>query len=155
MKISQPSSVIPIECSNCADRLRSRVTAVQPSSSNLHRRLADIDHRLDGEEHAGPQLRAGAGPADMDHLGRGMEIAAEAVAAEIADHAVAVALGKALDGMADVAEMVARLRLGDAAHHRFIGHLDQPPRLHRHVADQDTCGWCRRASRRGSGSRRC
>src|SRR5690606_30656759 len=33
VKISQPVSVIPILCSNCADRLRSRVTAVQPSLS--------------------------------------------------------------------------------------------------------------------------
>ena len=33
VKISQPDSVIPIECSNCADSVLSRVTAVQPSSS--------------------------------------------------------------------------------------------------------------------------
>ena len=31
VKISTPVSVTPIVCSNCADRLLSRVTAVQPS----------------------------------------------------------------------------------------------------------------------------
>ena len=31
VKISQPVSVTPTECSNCADSERSRVTAVQPS----------------------------------------------------------------------------------------------------------------------------
>jgi len=35
VKISQPSSVVPTMCSNCAERLRSRVTAVQPSSSTF------------------------------------------------------------------------------------------------------------------------
>src|SRR3546814_210759 len=33
VKISHPVSVMPMLCSNCADRLRSRVTAVQPSFS--------------------------------------------------------------------------------------------------------------------------
>ena len=35
VKISQPVSVMPIECSNWADSERSRVTAVQPSSSSF------------------------------------------------------------------------------------------------------------------------
>src|SRR5687768_3921624 len=69
------------------------------------RRLADIDHRLDGEEHAGPELGAGAGAAGMDDLGAVVEDAPQAVAAEIADDAVAIGLGVGLDGVADVAEM--------------------------------------------------
>ena len=107
MKISQPVSVIPIECSNWADSERSRVTAVQPSSSNFAVGAADVDHRLDGEEHAGLELGAGAGAAGVDHLRAVVEQPAEAVAAEIADDAVAVRLGMALDGVADVAELVA------------------------------------------------
>src|SRR5215213_4962315 len=53
-------------------------------------RLADVDHRLDREEHSRPKLGAAAGAAGMDDLGRVVEQAAEAVAAEIADDSVAM-----------------------------------------------------------------
>ena len=72
----------------------------------------------------------------MDHFGRVVEHLAKAVPAEIADHAVAVLLGMALDRVADVAEMVARLRLFEPEHQAFIGHVDQAARLDRDVADQ-------------------
>src|SRR3978361_1108442 len=49
-------------------------------------RLAEIDHWLDGEEHAGLQHHAFAGPADMDDVRLGMEHASQAVAAESAHH---------------------------------------------------------------------
>src|SRR4051812_7050328 len=77
----------------------------------LHGRLADVDHRLDREEHSGLQFRPGARAAGVNHFRRVVEQPAEAVAAEIADDSVAVALGIGLDGMADVAEMVSRPRL--------------------------------------------
>src|SRR3546814_4776342 len=64
----------------------------------------DVDHRLDREDHAGLQFGAGAGAAGMDDLGRVVEQAADAVAAEIAHHAVTMRLGMLLDGVADVAE---------------------------------------------------
>jgi hypothetical protein len=35
VKISAPVAVTPMECSNCADRLLSRVTAVQSSASTF------------------------------------------------------------------------------------------------------------------------
>src|SRR5204863_6445169 len=89
-------------------------------------RLAEIDHRLDGEEHAGLQRHAFAGPADMDDVGLVVEQPAQAVAAEIAHHAHALRLDKTLDGVADVAGGGAGLYRGDAAHHRLVGHLDQP-----------------------------
>src|SRR5204863_787972 len=89
-------------------------------------RLAEIDHRLDGEEHAGLQRHAFAGPADMDDVGLVVEQPAEAVAAEVAHHAHALRLDKALDGVADVAGGGAGLHRGNAAQHRFIRHLDQP-----------------------------
>src|SRR5579859_31439 len=66
-------------------------------------RLAEIDHRLDGEEHAGLERHALAGPADMDDVGLVVEQASEPMAAEVAHHAHALRLDKALDGMADVA----------------------------------------------------
>src|SRR5579871_992259 len=46
-------------------------------------RLAEIDHRLDGEEHARMQRDAIAGPADMDDVGLVVEHAAEAVTTEV------------------------------------------------------------------------
>jgi hypothetical protein len=56
VKISHPSSVTPIECSNCAESDLSRVTAVQPLLKHLHLPVAGVDHRLDGEEHSRLQL---------------------------------------------------------------------------------------------------
>src|SRR3546814_2020444 len=72
----------------------------------------------------------------MDDLGRVVEQAADAVAAEIAHHAVTMRLGMLLDGVADVAEVIAGLRLIDADHQAFVGDVDQPLRLHADIADQ-------------------
>src|SRR3546814_18313793 len=58
------------------------------------------------------------------------------MAAEIAHHRIAMPLGMGLDRVRDVAHGVAGLRLLDAPHQAFIGDLDQPPRLDRHVAEQ-------------------
>src|SRR3954469_7545219 len=88
-------------------------------------RLAEIDHRLDGEEHAGLELHALAGAADMDDVRLVVEHAPEAMAAEIAHHAHALRLDETLDGVADVAGGGAGLHGGDAAHHRLIGDFDQ------------------------------
>ena len=84
---STPFGVTPTVCSNCADSERSRVTAVQPSDKHLHVRAAEIDHRLDREEHARLEHDAFAGPADMHDVRLVVEQAAEPVAAEIAHHA--------------------------------------------------------------------
>src|ERR1700687_6135318 len=89
-------------------------------------RLTEIDHRLDGEEHAGLQRHAFAGPADMNDVGLVMEHAAQPVAAEIAHHAHALRLHKTLNGVPDVAGGGAGFYGGDAAHHRLIGHFHQP-----------------------------
>jgi hypothetical protein len=98
--------------------------------------FADIDHRLDGEEHAGAQLRAGAGAAGVDDFGGVVEHLPQTVAAEIADHRIAVGFGVALDRVGDIAHAVARFRLLDAQHHAFIGDLNQLARLDRGLADQ-------------------
>ena len=97
-------------------------------------RAAQIDHRLDGEEHAGLQLDAFAHAAIVQHVGMVVEGAAEAMAAEITDHRAAFGLGKALDGVADVTQMCPRLHHGNAAHEAFIGDLDQALRLAVHFA---------------------
>src|SRR3954452_5089439 len=98
-------------------------------------RLAEIDHRLDCEEHAGLELHALAGPADMDDVRLVVEHAPEAMAAEIAHHAHGLRLDETLEGVADVAGGGAGLHRGDAAYHGLIGHLDQPLRLARDRAD--------------------
>ncbi len=72
----------------------------------------------------------------MDHLGRVVEQAADAMAAEIAHHAVAELLGMALDRMADIAQAVAGFRGLDAEHHALIGHFDQLLRLQGDIAGQ-------------------
>src|SRR5438093_668581 len=93
---------------------------------DLHMRLAEIDHRLDGEEHAGLQHHAFDGPADVNDVRLVVEHAAQAVPAEVAYHTHALRFDEALNGVADVAGGRARFYRGDAAHHRLIGHLDQP-----------------------------
>src|SRR6516225_11791492 len=70
---------------------------------NFHMRLAEIDHRLDGEEHAGPEQYAFAGSADMNDVRFVMEHAAEPVAAKIAHHAHALRLDQTLNRVANVA----------------------------------------------------
>ncbi len=89
-------------------------------------RLAEIDHRLDGEQHAGLELEPFAGLAVMQDVRPVVEHAAQAVAAEIAHHAAALALGIGLDGGADIAGGGARLDGGHAPHQRVIGDLEQP-----------------------------
>jgi hypothetical protein len=97
----------------------------------LHRGLAEVDHRLDRHEHAGAQLRTGAGATGVDHFRRVMEQATEAMAAEIAHHPVALSFRMLLDRGADVAEAGTWLCMLDADHQALISHLDQPARLNR------------------------
>ena len=99
-------------------------------------RLAEIDHRLDGEQHAGLEGDALAGPPRMDDVGLVVEDAAEAVAAEVAHHAHVLRLDEALDGVADIAGGRAGLDRRDAAHQRLIGDFDQPLGLARDRADR-------------------
>ena len=104
---------------------------------HLHVRAAEIDHRLDGEEHAGLEHDAFAGAADMDDVGLVVEQPAEAVAAEIAHHAHVLRLDIGLDGGADVAGGGARPDHRDAAHHGLVGDLDQPFGAARDGADRE------------------
>src|SRR5581483_6917290 len=100
---------------------------------------AEIDHRLDGKEHAGLERDAVARAPIMDDVGQRVEYPAHAVAAEIAHHRTAfLAFRKGLDRMADVAGGGARPDGGNPAHHGFIGDvhkaggfpLDVPDQIH-------------------------
>src|SRR4051794_29539049 len=103
---------------------------------HLYVRAADVDHRLDGEDHARLELGAGAGTAGVDDLGAVVKDAADAVAAEIADDAIALAFGMALDRIGDVAEMVAGPGLFEAEHQAFVGHVDQLASFQGYVPDE-------------------
>src|SRR2546421_11787048 len=84
--------------------------------------LAGVDHRLDGEGHARFQGQTRSGLAVMQHLWLLVEFSADAVAAELAYHREAVALGMALDRRADIAKARARTHLADAEPHAFEGY---------------------------------
>src|SRR3546814_10296185 len=70
----------------------------------LHRGLAEVDHRLDRHEHAGLEQRPRAWASGVDDFRRVMEQPAEAMAAELAHDAETMRLGMSLDGGADVSQ---------------------------------------------------
>src|SRR3546814_2536691 len=57
--------------------------------------------------------------------------------AEVGHHREALLLGEGLDGMADVAQRRAGLHHLDAAHHGFVGHLDQAAGDDLRLADEE------------------
>ncbi len=71
---------------------------------DLHLGPSGIDHGFDSEEHAGLQLRPFAGAAEMQHIGRFMEVPANAMATEIPHHAEAVLFHMHLNGVPDIAQ---------------------------------------------------
>lgn len=72
----------------------------------------------------------------MDYLWFIVENTAKTMAAEIADNAIAMLFGMMLDRGANIAEMIARFCLLDTQHQAFIGDINQPLRLDRHITDQ-------------------
>ena len=60
----------------------------------------------------------------MQDVGRGVEGAADAVAAEVAHHREPALLNELLDGVADVAKRVAGADQLEAAHEGFVGDVD-------------------------------
>src|SRR5690554_454741 len=85
--------------------------------------VADVDHRLDGEAHAGGELdvRLGGVAVVVQHLGVLVEAGADAVAAEVPHHRVAAHLGVALDGPGQLGEARAGAHQGDAAVEALLG----------------------------------
>src|SRR5438128_12326875 len=81
---------------------------------DFYMRLAEIDHRLDGEEHAGLQHHAFAGPAEMDDVRLVVEHASQPTAAAMAHQAHALRFVKTVDGVADVAGGAPGLPCADA-----------------------------------------
>lgn len=80
--------------------------------------FANVDHGLNGKDHARFQRQAGAGCAVMQYLGVFVKPPAYAVAAIFAYHRATVGFGMNLNGMADIAELDAgldQLYTGDQA----------------------------------------
>src|SRR5690606_38856909 len=84
-----------------------------------------IEHGLDGEDHAFLQLQASAVLAVVQHLGLFMEHLADAVAAIVAHHAVAVGVGMFLDDLADITEVGAGANHGDTLIQALLGNAGQ------------------------------
>ncbi len=116
---SGPLRVMATVCSNCTESLPSAVMTVQPSGSRIQSCDALVDHRLDGENHAGDQARAGFGLANVGDGQVFVQGAADAVAAPFVDDADALGVGVVLDGPADVVEAVVELGHVDAAPQRL------------------------------------
>ncbi len=104
---------------------------------DLHVRAAEIDHRLDREEHAGAQHDAFAGPAHVDDVRLVVEQPAEAMAAEVAHDAHVLGFDKGLDRGPDVARGRAGPDHRDAAHHGVVGDIDQALGAARDRADPE------------------
>src|SRR4051812_1067093 len=99
-------------------------------------RLAGIDHRLHRERHPWFEDQPCTGLAVMQDLGLLVELASDAVAAELTHHREAVLLGMALDGSTQVAQTGARTHMADAEPHALMGHVDQAARLDARLADE-------------------
>ena len=85
----------------------------------------------------GTELFERARPAVVQHLRLLVEVRADAVAAELAHHREAGALGEVLDRVADVAQAHAGLDLDDAVPHRLVGDLAQALGGDRAFADDE------------------
>ena len=71
-------------------------------AKNFHRRLAQIQHRLNGEKHAIAQNQPLAGTPVMQNVGRIVENTAKTVPAKITDNCESVNFGMLLNGEAYV-----------------------------------------------------
>ena len=87
--------------------------------------LAGIDHGLNGEGHARLNDFQCAGSAVVQNLGLFVELFADAVPTKLSHNGVALAFGKALDGMSNVAQMHPRFDHHDAVPHGLMGDLAQ------------------------------
>ena len=150
VKISTPFSVTPTVCSNCADSERSRVTAVQPSDSTFTCGRPRLIIGSTVKNMPGRSTMPSPGRPTWTMFGSSWNSRPRPWPQKSRTTLMCCASTIGLDRGADVAGGGAGPDRGDAAHHRLVGHLDQPLGAARNFADRDTCGWNRRASRRGS-----
>ena len=94
-----------------------------------------VEHGLDGKDHAGLQLCARTGLAVVQHLGVFVKVLPYTVATEFAHDRQIVLFGKLLNRVADVAEVRAGLDLLNAQPHGVIGQGVEAARSNRHFAN--------------------
>ena len=111
--------MIATVCSKCADSDPSSVTIVQRSASVFVRRTTDVHHRLDRDRQTGHELLAALRLAVVRHLRLLVELDADAVADEIAHDAESGGLDDGLHRRADVADVIAERRRGNAGVERL------------------------------------
>src|SRR5690606_40503977 len=87
---------------------------------NLYVRLAEIDHRLDGENHARTHFRPLILLSVVKNVGGIVEKPSDAMTAEIAHDRATLALGMGLDDGADRSDTRTGLHLADAQHQALI-----------------------------------
>ena len=87
--------------------------------------FALVDHRLDGENHAGLQDDALSFAAVVQDLRGFVKTASDTVSAKFLYNGIACVFGNLLVGVADVAQGCAGFDGSDARHHRFVGDVNQ------------------------------
>jgi len=92
---------------------------------DFHVRPAQIDHGLNGEEHALFQGQASARLAIVNDIGRCVEMAADPVPAEIPHNAATMTFRIGLNGVADIAQRRAGLHRRNAFPHGVESDVDQ------------------------------
>src|SRR2546428_5432834 len=111
--------------------------------------VADVDHGLDRDDHAGPQDGAGVGRAVVRDLRVLVHVAADAVPDVLADDGEALAFDPGLDGGADLADAGGAARGRNAPPEGLAGYLDELLGLRRqssgtegdgHVGDESFVG---------------
>src|SRR6266851_3722316 len=90
-----------------------------PLVSHANFRTAGVHHRLDGDDHALLQPRAASLVTVVRQVGLVVHLRSDLLSHELAHHRETVLLDPALDGVADIAEPVARAHLVARAIPRF------------------------------------
>ena len=112
-----------------------RVVGIDEDAPRAH-----VDHRLDGEDHAGHKEHTCAAMAVVVDLRIFVEGVADAVTGQVADNAVAVLLTVLLDGVANVADEAEGLGGLHAYLQALLGHTHQLFLLGCGLADDEHAG---------------
>jgi sterol desaturase/sphingolipid hydroxylase (fatty acid hydroxylase superfamily) len=102
-----------------------------------HGGAAQVDHRLDGDRHAGLEARTHAAPAGVGDVRIGVHVAPDAVPTDLGHDARAFMSGQLLDRGADVAEARALPDDGHAGIAAPARDLDDVPRVGARLADDE------------------
>ena len=83
-----------------------------------------VNHRLNCQHHANLKLYAAMRAPIIRHIGVFVHMATNAMSHIIANNAISLRLGDALNGMANITEMIASTRSREARPHAFLSSLE-------------------------------